>query len=257
MTVNLSAYKVALDELSSSTKFDALVQAVENGFNNLGDATYGAFAPGLIFDPAKLKQNAAGVGQALVWNGTAWAPATIAGPVAYKKITQKDVVNTAAKTDLLNAEITIGAGVMSSTGRLEFRAVGDYLNNSGANQTFTLELKLGAQVLWDSGASDSWAASANRHSWMVHVWLQAKAATNAQSGGGMFYLGDRATATTGQGHVSDLAVGANRHGMAAIDFVNATVDMTAAQALTFSVTHSAANASLSMRLDEARVEVFG
>lgn len=173
----------------------------------------------------------------------------------HAKTTQKDVVSTAAKTDLLNAEISILAGELQANGFIDFTASGDYLNNSGSNQTVTLELKLGSQVLWDSAASDAWAASANRHAWSVHIIIQAKGSTSSQGGGGEFIFGDRASATTGSGHLSDAAVGANRLGFAAVDLASTSVDMTSTQTLTFSVTHSASNASLSMRLNRAIAQV--
>lgn len=76
MAIDLSSYKVATNEGSSATKFDALVQALEDALNNLGNATYGAFAAGAIFDPTKIKQSGAASGQVLMWSGSAWAPAT-------------------------------------------------------------------------------------------------------------------------------------------------------------------------------------
>jgi hypothetical protein len=75
LAANLSAYKLAASELSSSTKFDNLVQALQDALNGIGDTTKMAFAAGAIFDPTKLKQAGATSGQVLIWGGTAWAPA--------------------------------------------------------------------------------------------------------------------------------------------------------------------------------------
>lgn len=252
MSVSLAAYKVATNETSSSSKFDNLVQAVEDSLNAIGDTTKMAWKSGLIFDPSQIKQNAAASGQALAWNGSIWAPATVGGgAVVYKKTTQKDVVNTTTKTDLFNAEITIGAGVMTSSGRMLITAGGDYLNNSGSSRTATLELKLGTTVLW-AAAGNAIAVSATRRAWHLHAWVQAQAATNAQRGGGIMWFSSTTAATTGTGShdsVSDQILGV-------FETVASTEDMTASKALTFSVTHAAANASLSMRLDYARVEVL-
>ena len=74
MALNLSAFKVALNELSSSTKFDSLVQAIQDAANNIGDAAYGAFIAGKIFDPTKIKQAGATAGQVIRWNGSIWTP---------------------------------------------------------------------------------------------------------------------------------------------------------------------------------------
>lgn len=80
MSLNLSSFKVALDELSSSTKFDALVQAIQDAANNLGDPAYGAFAPGKIFDLSKIKQGGATPGQVLAWQtSNQWAPQSLVG----------------------------------------------------------------------------------------------------------------------------------------------------------------------------------
>lgn len=81
MSLNLSTFKLAANELSSTTKFDSFVQAVQDALNHMGDTAYGAFAAGLIFDPAKIKQSGATSGQVLQWSGTAYAPVTPAGSV--------------------------------------------------------------------------------------------------------------------------------------------------------------------------------
>lgn len=170
----------------------------------------------------------------------------------YEKTTEKDVVNTVTKTDLLNSEITVPANAMSSTGYIRFNAWGDYLNNSGGTRTIRLELKLGASVLWDSGASDTIAADANRAAWHLTCIIQALASTSSQRGGGQFMLGTpSATPVTGSGPITS----ASFRGFAPFLTATTSVDTTSAQALTFSVTHSTNNASLSMRLEGARVEI--
>ena len=80
MSSNLQAYKFGASETSSSTKFNNLVQAAEDAFNAIGDTSKMAFAAGLIFDPAKIMQSAAATDNALIWNGSAWAPASVVRP---------------------------------------------------------------------------------------------------------------------------------------------------------------------------------
>lgn len=62
---DLESYKVSAGELSSATKFNNLVQAIED---ELGD-----------IDPDQIDDGGASSGQALVWNGSAWAAATVSG----------------------------------------------------------------------------------------------------------------------------------------------------------------------------------
>lgn len=79
MASDLSSYKVGSGEVASSSKFDNLVQAVQDALNAVGDQTKMAWAAGKIIDPVQIQQKGATSGQALVWNGTDWAPATVGG----------------------------------------------------------------------------------------------------------------------------------------------------------------------------------
>lgn len=78
MALDLSAYFLGSSELSSVTKQNGMIQTVEDALNHMGSASYGSFQSGLIYDPTKIKQNAASSGQVLTWNGLIWAPATAA-----------------------------------------------------------------------------------------------------------------------------------------------------------------------------------
>lgn len=85
MSISLAAYKLALNEQSSTTKENGLIDTLQNALNNLGDPSYGAFVSGLIFDLAKIKQNGASAGQVPMWDGVKWAPTTPGG-TAYIEI---------------------------------------------------------------------------------------------------------------------------------------------------------------------------
>lgn len=100
MALDLSAYELGDDEPSSATKQNAMIQAIENAANNMGSASYGAFASGLIFDLAKIKQNGATNGQVPMWSGTAWVPTTVAG----------------SEYTLISDSLLVGDGTFSFTG---------------------------------------------------------------------------------------------------------------------------------------------
>lgn len=187
MPADFSPYLVALDEKSSSTKFDNLVNASQTAFNNIGDTTKMAFATGLIFDPAQLKQNAANTGDALVWDGAKFAPAPASG-VRLRKTTVKQVVNTAAETDLLDAAFTLPALGVNSLVR--FRAACDTFQNGTATTTARYRLKLGATLIFDTGAQTA-NQNANRFPLAIAAEFQNLGATNSQVAGGQFtgYLG--------------------------------------------------------------------
>lgn len=183
-------------------------------------------------------------------NGTTVTFVASPAPVAYRKVTQKDVVNIASATDLLNGEITLAAGVLGTTGRAFCVLSGDYLNNTGGTQTLQLEIKIGTTSVWKSNAL-SLTASAVRRSWHMIFEITEASATNAQWLGGSFVLSDITAPVTGFGAITAGAVtAAFTSGNGALG-----IDATAALALVVNCIHGAANANLSMRLNEAVVLV--
>ncbi len=252
MSANLQSYKVAFQEGLSSTKESNMVQAIEDALNAIGDLSKMAWAPGKILALSQLQQSGAGTGQVAAWNGSQWAPATVSGPVVSKKTTLTSVTNTTVKTDLFGGAISIPAGAMTANSRAIVFAGGDYQNNSGSNKTIDVELKLGSQVLWASGPSAGITAGGNFRAWFMHAIIQAQGATNAQQTVGFMGLSDTNAATTGLGQLT--APGTSPTGTPFIS-PSTNVDMTSSQTLTFSVTHSAAAATVTMRCYIARVEV--
>jgi hypothetical protein len=170
----------------------------------------------------------------------------------WRKVTEKDVVNTTTETDLLNGAITIDAGAMGTSRKLRIEIDGDYLNNSGSTQTFRLKLKLGSTVIIDTGVSSSIAASATRRPMQILATIQNLNATNVQWGKLVSQIGSAAALTDG--------IGAAGSGMVAEAYAFATtsgtkaVDTTVARLLEVTVIHSAADANLSFRLKAATVE---
>lgn len=175
----------------------------------------------------------------------------------WRKLTTKDVVNTVSTVDLLNAEITIDAGAMSTNRAIRATLIGDYLNNTGSAQNGNLLLKFGATSLWGDtlGGAGGIVASATRHPWVAEFTLANLGATNSQQLGGYFWFG-MATAGIGAG-VGTLGTAFSGQTTAFGTTVSgsAAEDTTSAKAFTFSMSHNAANAALSMRLLFALVEV--
>jgi hypothetical protein len=75
LPADFQAFKVDRGDPNDSPPFDDFVQALEDAFNDLGGVLT-SFAPGLVFDPAQLKQGGAASGDWLAWDGTDWAKGT-------------------------------------------------------------------------------------------------------------------------------------------------------------------------------------
>lgn len=187
----------------------------------------------------------ASLGQYLEATGTDW----IAAGARYRKTSEKDVVGTAVETDLLNGEITIAANVMGTNRICRALLIGDYLNNTGGNQDFTLKIKLGGIILYQDLVS-AISSSANRRPWEIRFDIANLGLTNSQWMNGWHSLGTAVAPTTGIGRPSDAGYGDSNF---ASSFA---IDTTVARALAVTVAHSAANASLSARLKYAVVEVI-
>lgn len=113
-----------------------------------------------------------------------WIQVGSAGVTTYRKTTAKTVNTTTAATDLLNGEITIGAGVMGTTGVLRLTAEGDYLNNTGSIlDGFRFQLVFGGTTLLDTGvcnAAQTVTASASRFGWGITAIIRNLGAANSQ-----------------------------------------------------------------------------
>lgn len=185
----------------------------------------------------------------------------------YRKTSSKQVVNTVAETDLLNGEITIGAGVLGTNGILRLSAMGDFINNSGATQAgVRLKLKLGATTLIDTAApANFWGSSASRFPWKVDVQIanlgvansqwanlnfQAVSAVNVGTSVATFAVGEGlsfgALFAGGTGPVT-------AHGSTAGPVA---IDTTVSQALVLSVILPSTSPSLDMTLRSAVVELI-
>lgn len=180
----------------------------------------------------------------------------IATVAPMRKTTSKTVVNTTTETDLLNGEITIPAGALSTNRSLRARVLGDILMNEVGNvQLPRFKLKLGATTLIDTGAGWSVNAysSATRYPMLVEFWIDELGATNAQFAGLRIEVpqNNPAGATVGIGNQF------NSPGALGVWVTNgaAAVDTTAALALVLSVINPQADNNYSTRLQSAEVFV--
>lgn len=169
-------------------------------------------------------------------DGVKWAAAGAGGgpSVLDRSAADNQIVNTVAETTLYS--FAIPGNTIGATGVLRLRILSDYLNNSAGNTTLQIRIKLGATTLWDSGASNNLALSANRRGLNIDVLL-ANSATNAQRLGGTIFLGAGA-ATAGVGGLNGTII------TSAMLYGTAAEDTTAARTILVSVQHGNANASI-------------
>lgn len=264
---DFSSYTVANLETTSSTKFDNFVTAVQTALNNVGDATKTTWASGQILAPNQISQGGAANRQALIWNGSAWAPGSMASILSRNVTSTQTIANTVTETDLFTTTtgsgyLTIPAGTLTSTGSIRVKMGGLYLNNTGANRTLRLKVRYGASsgtpsfttwtALWDSNVSDNIAASANNRAWDLDFTIQALNATNSQNGSGLFTLSSATAPTVGTG---PLLVPTSQALLAPFVGAATTVDFTADAGIVVSAIHSTNSASLSISTTYARIEV--
>jgi hypothetical protein len=217
VSLSLATYKVALQESSSSSKQSNMIQALEDAFNLLGDPAHGAWAAGQILTPSQIGQGGATTGQAMIWNGSSWAPGaydptrlaaggavagqvlgytgTAWGPVSptgltviEAKTTAKVVNNTAVETDLFNGEFTVPANAMGTNKRCRLWAAGDMLQNQATTTGIRIRLKFGATTVIDTGVGPSLSQQANRNGWVFYGEMMEVGATNAQMWSFQFML---------------------------------------------------------------------
>jgi hypothetical protein len=186
-----------------------------------------------------------------------WVPAMQG---LYRKTTAKQVVNSVVETDLLNGEITVGAGVMGTNGVLRLTAWGDLINNTGGTvATPRFKLKLGATTLLDTNTIAAvWSTNAARWGWEISVKIINLGVANSQWATLLADItanttvGGAVTFTTGEGEFSAYTPGAQ---WKAIGGTSGAVDTTVGQVLALTVTLATANALEDVTLKGALVEV--
>jgi len=148
-----------------------------------------------------------------------------------------EVVNTAAETTLWT--YTLPANYLGADGLLRYNGFISYLNNSGANRTFILRFKYGATTLLTLTTA-ALATSATRR-WMdLWAYLKGDAATNAQR------------ASWFPGLLGLMAANAQHNG----DEGTSAEDSTTALALTLTIQHSLAAATISAIIRHSTLELL-
>lgn len=149
MTVDLSSYNVANAETSSATKQDNLITQIQTSLNSIGDTSQMAWAAGKIIDPTQIKQGGATTGQALAWNGTDYAPATVGGMAVIfdVQVGRGNSGDPAAPATSIDSNTILGGNIPSSykhlrlvfNGRSDSAAVLLRFNNDSASNYETEE----------------------------------------------------------------------------------------------------------------------
>lgn len=183
----------------------------------------------------------------------------IALGTTYRKITPKTVNTSTAATDLLNGEITIGAGAMGSTGVLRLTAWGDFVQNAaGSLSPPFFQITLGGTTFVNPGASALFDQSAVRYGWrvvceimnltassqIVHITYVIPATNVGTAGNNVFVTGEGKSFTAGQG----IYVQGFNSGLA--------VNTASAQVLQLLSTNASASAAYETKLYGALVEII-
>lgn len=157
-----------------------------------------------------------------------------------------DYVNSVTETTMYSFSIT--GNTLGANGGVRLRVVLDYLNNSAANKTLTVRIKLGATTLWGD-TSANLAINANRRVLDIDVILFNTGATNSQRVGGKLLMG-ATNPTTGEGSASGtVSINGELYGTAAID-------TTSAATLAVTAIHSAADPAVSLVRKMALLELL-
>lgn len=225
-----------------ATNYAAIQTLLNGGLDNTNIATGAAIAPAKIAPGTN--------GQVLITAGGATAWGT--GVITYRKVTEKDVNTSVAETDLLNGEITIGAGEMSTNKIARVILVGDYLNNSGGAVTLTVAIKLGATTLYKD-VSGSIEQSADRRALRIEFEIANLGAANSQWMGGKVFLGHPGATTNGIGDLLFLSGAPDEMVMPVAG--SSAEDTASSKALVVTVQHSASASTISARLKYALVEI--
>jgi hypothetical protein len=245
MALDLSADKPSADTLADATAIADAFTKIETNVNALPIAQLAGY-------PADVTKVLHGDGS--------WA--AVAG-TTYRKTTAKAVNTTTAGTDLLNGEITVGAGVLGTTGVLRLTAFGDWLQNSGgAAAAPRFQLVLGGTTIFDTGAlAVTFANNASRFGWEINAKIVNTGSASAQASTFNVILTTgngpsgaiTTTFTVGEGNIEIASGFQTVRGQAANP--STTVNTAASAALALNVINGSASATYETKLIGALVEV--
>jgi hypothetical protein len=176
----------------------------------------------------------------------------VRGPSLYDiEHTESDIVSTAS--EVAAYQKLIRGGDLGTDRTLRLFMAGDYLNNSGANRTFVLQVKLGGTVLFGD-TSVSIPANATRRPWRLDLDLGNIDDDAIQHLSGAFFMGSPSTGgVAGLGDMNAASLTVNSVFSSAES--NPAVDTSADVLLEVTITHSTSNASLSFRTKLARLQI--
>ncbi len=237
MPFDFSSYQVEMGEHPASAgKHNNLVFAIQEGMNRLPVASLTGY-PG---DAGKFLNG-----------GSGWTLPTTDLAAIYRKTDRTLVRDTLSAEDLFGGGLAIAGGRLGAFGSIRIFASGTMQNDTGADRTVAFSLLLGSVPIWTSTPTTV-VVDANQRAWRLKAIVQALASTASQQGGGTLLLSHPDKPTTGTG-----AIRASNGNIFIGPFLTAktTLDMTANQALAFTVTFGSKSSDLWMACDRARVEV--
>jgi hypothetical protein len=155
---------------------------------------------------------------------------------------QLEIANTVTETTLYT--YSVPGGTLSTTKALALNLIGDWINNTGADQTVRLRVKYGATTLHDETTAPL-PPSAMRRAWMLNLQLGNTGTASSQFAAISWLLGNAQAGAVGLGDAS-VAMHQNHLGAG-----SSAEDSTVAQALTVTIELSTASANLSYRRQNA------
>lgn len=233
--------KVSIDPQGQGAVFETLptkglLYLDANGQIQVLTLTDGQFPIGDTNDIPVANQPTAGDGVTITTGpGTATFKVSTT-QVLDRTVTQLDIQNTVTETTLYS--VVVPAGMMGANKSIRTVLAGAYVNNTGANRTFTLKVKFGGTVIFQDDTLNITTNAAARI--FALEFELTNRTTTSQFGLGRVVLGQASAATSGTG---DLGTAANFLD-ALILAASSTADTSATQAFEITITHSAADTNL-------------
>jgi hypothetical protein len=169
---------------------------------------------------------------------------TLSG-VIDRDTSSQSVANTTTETTVYT--YSVPANALGTDRMLRLTLLGQYLNNSGSNKTFTVRVKFGATTVYE-GVAESLATGATERFHSLQFWLLARGATNAQYAYGHHLVGSLDTIG---GANPDEGAGDRQTGHAAV-----AEDTTSAKTFSVTVQHGTAAATVTYQFDTAMLELI-
>lgn len=163
------------------------------------------------------------------------------------------VTNSTTETTIYT--YTIPGGTVDANGELRLTLLNEYLNNSGANRSLTIKVKLGGATVMEDTTGNIGASALNRII-NLEVRVSALGATNSQKVALFGVIpaasGAVGTVTTGTGMATTIITSLNwSSGLTAL-----TQDMTASAVLEVTVTHPSTTATQTWTTYAATLELL-